>query len=381
MSADLVVFGEDWGAHASSSQHLVRRLAQSRRVMWINSIGMRRPRLDARDLHRAFGKAVAMLRRSQSGDSGPAAAAQPAHPEGLSVHSVMAVPAPGSNAAFAVNRALLRRQVRNLMEARGLSKPVLWTSLPTALPAVGELGERAVVYYCGDDFGALAGVDHAPVLEMERDLVERADLVIVASEALAAKFPSAKTILVPHGADIGMFSRPAAPASELEGLRPCAGFYGSISEWIDIALLAGVAERLSHWNFVLVGPVQTDVAPLARLPNVSFLPPQPHSRLPEFVQHWNVSLIPFRDCAQIRACNPLKLREYMAAGTPIASTDFPALTPYRDIVYVGDGVDGMCSAILSAAKDGGRRPERMRRVAGETWESRAADVGAAIDAL
>ena len=33
MTADLVVFGEDWGAHPSSTQHLVRRLIGDRRFL------------------------------------------------------------------------------------------------------------------------------------------------------------------------------------------------------------------------------------------------------------------------------------------------------------------------------------------------------------
>ena len=39
MTRDLVVFGEDFGRHPSSTEHLIRRIAADRRVLWINSIG------------------------------------------------------------------------------------------------------------------------------------------------------------------------------------------------------------------------------------------------------------------------------------------------------------------------------------------------------
>ena len=53
---DLIVFGEDWGALPSSTQHIVRHLAKSRRVIWVNSIGLRRPVLSWHDIKRAFNK-------------------------------------------------------------------------------------------------------------------------------------------------------------------------------------------------------------------------------------------------------------------------------------------------------------------------------------
>ncbi|MCV6005488.1 hypothetical protein OFO99_39220, partial [Escherichia coli] len=78
---------------------------------------------------------------------------------------------------------------------------ILWLSLPTAVDAIGTVGERAVVYYCGDDFASLVGVDHGPVSRLEAELAARADLILAASPALRAKFPPGKTALVPHGVD------------------------------------------------------------------------------------------------------------------------------------------------------------------------------------
>jgi glycosyltransferase involved in cell wall biosynthesis len=73
--------------------------------------------------------------------------------------------------------------------------------------------------------------------------------------------------------------------------------------------------------------------------------------------------------------NPLKLREYLAAGTPIVSTDFPALDGYRDLVEVAETPDAFVAAMLRAREEGRRREhDRLRRVAAETWEARAQQV-------
>ena len=188
--ADLVVFGEDWGRHPTSTQHLVRCLAKGRRVLWINSIGMRRPRFDRRDLARIATKATDLISRPAAQTTASTDADTKQLPPNFYVLAPTAVPWPASNIAFHLNRTLLARQVNRALHARNMSRPILWTSLPSALPAVGTLGERAVVYYCGDDFGSLVGVDHKPILDMERRLVDKADLILAASDVLASRFPA-----------------------------------------------------------------------------------------------------------------------------------------------------------------------------------------------
>jgi hypothetical protein len=52
VSADLIMFGEDWGALPSSTQHFAHELVADRKILWVNSIGLRRPRLNRHDLLR-----------------------------------------------------------------------------------------------------------------------------------------------------------------------------------------------------------------------------------------------------------------------------------------------------------------------------------------
>ncbi|MGU3495220.1 glycosyltransferase [Xanthobacteraceae bacterium A53D] len=382
MTADLVVFGEDWGSHPSSTQHLVGRLARDRRVLWVNSIGLRRPRLNAQDFGRIVRKLKAMAGRGAAAPTTAAPVSPTATGHGAGPARVLApfaIPWPGSALAEAANRRLIGRQVRAAMAETGISRPILWASLPSAVSVVGALGERALVYYCGDDFGALSGVDHAPVLEMEARLAAKADLIVVVSEALAARFPGRNVLLLPHGVDGALFSTPAPRPADLPP-GPVAGFYGSISDWLDIPMLVRAAKDMPDWQFVFVGPIRTDVAPLEALGNVRFLGPRPHDVLPAYVQHWDVSLIPFLDTPQIRACNPLKLREYLASGTPIAATRFPALTPYEAQVSCIDPGGDLALAIRAAADDA-RTAERQAAVAAEGWDARAAVLSAALAKL
>ncbi|MCA9057884.1 MAG: hypothetical protein KDA85_05275, partial [Planctomycetaceae bacterium] len=64
----LLVFSDDWGRHASSCQHLIRRLLPRYDVTWVNTIGTRAPRLDLATLRRVLEKLRQWSRKRQSTD-------------------------------------------------------------------------------------------------------------------------------------------------------------------------------------------------------------------------------------------------------------------------------------------------------------------------
>ncbi len=372
---DLIVFGEDWGAHPSSTQHLVKRLAKNRNVLWINSIGLRKPRLNGSDFRRLIMKLVALV---DSGES----------PKGFEQTGLVeivqprAIPFPGNKWVRVVNKILLTRLIKPKIISAKLRNPVLWISLPTAVDVIGELGESAVVYYCGDDFGALAGVDHVPVLQLEKELAQKADLILAASSVIANKFNTTRTRVIPHGVDFELFSNAAPRAIDLPANGPVAGFYGSLADWLDIDLICETARRLPHWTFVLIGSVSTDISKLKEVSNIRLLGPRKHKDLPGYSQHWNVSFLPFRKTRQIWACNPLKLREYLAAGRPIISTEFPALDGYRDLISTVKTADEFSQALNDSLSDNAsKRDDRRARVRNESWASRAQTVAQLIDSL
>lgn len=363
---DLIVFGEDWGAHPSSTMHLVSHLPGENRVLWANSIGLRRPRLTVSDIGRAFRKLRAAFRPKPPKQATPAP---------FPVIQPLVLPMATSTIGRALNRALLARKLAPAARAAGLANPALWLSLPSAIDAVGALDESAVIYYAGDDFGALAGVDHETCLAMEAELAARADLILAASPTIAARFPAAKTHVLPHGVDLGLFGQPAPRPADLPDGK-VAGYYGTLASWLDFPLIAATARLLPDWRFVFIGPTGSDVTPedlalLTAEPNITLLGPRPHAALPGYARNWTAGLIPFRDNAQIRASNPLKLREYLAAGRPVVATPFPALQPYAEHIAVETTAAGFARALEASLTDT-HTAARQARVAGESWAARAA---------
>lgn len=380
MKHDLIVFAEDWGGLPSSTQHLIKQLAKTRTVVWINSIGLRQPTLNLRDIKRLWHK----LSASKEEDS-QYPQQKTTENEHFFVINPRTLPAPQSRLARYIAQQLLLLQIKPILKKAQLHSPILWTSLPTAVDFIGCFQEVAVVYYCGDDFSGLAGVDHKTVEKREKELVTKADLIMVASKKLIRKFPYRDVQLLTHGVDYSLFSQPTERATDLpnDG-RHIAGFYGSISAWLDIKLLLETIQKMPDWHFVFIGNIVIDISRINRLENVTFLGKRSHQQLPSYSQHWTASLLPFVNNVQIRACNPLKLKEYLAAGKPIISTYFPAIETYRGLIQIANNSDAMVEA-LNASVHLQELPyftNTLRNtVVNTSWESRAELVSQWLDEL
>jgi len=376
MTLDLVMFGEDWGGWPSSTQHLARALLKGGdRILWVNSLGLRRPR---------WSDAARVMTKLRAGWRGRAAPRllHGLQPQGIIAPLAPPVPRKGFEAALAGQ--LLARSLRRGLARTGLSaRPILWTSLPTAGPVLDRLPTAATVYYCCDDFGALEGVDHADVLRHEAELAARVDLILATSPELAAKFPAAKTRLVPHGVDTDLFMTPQDRPPDVPQDRPTMGFYGSLAGWVDWDWLMALARLLPDWEIQLIGPAKAEsaekLAQLARYDNIRLLGPRAHGELPAYLHAWTAALLPFRDLPQIHACNPLKLREYLAAGVPTVATPFPAAQAYAPELKTAATVLEAAAYLRGLqerdpAEIRQERAARQQRVIGESWAARAATI-------
>ncbi len=344
MVHDLIVFGEDWGALPSSTQHLISHLAKQRRVVWVNSIGLRRPVFNINDIKRIFTKIFNSLFKSVSRESSHTYLPH----NNFYIVNPYTLPAPSSRFARWIASQLLIFQILPVVKKANLTSPILWISLPTAVDVAGKLGDSALVYYCGDDFSALAGVDHKTVSKCEKELARRANIILSSSEKLARKFPPVRSYFLPHGVDYSLFSQPSPRATDMpDDGRPVAGFYGSISEWLDIDMLQETIKKMPDWHFIFIGKPVIDIKKLKVFSNVYFLGERAHWQLPSYSQHWTASLLPFVNNAQIQSCNPLKLMEYLAAGRPVISTNFPAIEPYRGLIQTINNSHEMIEALRS----------------------------------
>ncbi|MCI0456540.1 MAG: glycosyltransferase, partial [Gemmataceae bacterium] len=319
---DFVILSDDWDGLPTSAIHLFRRLARHNRVFWFNTVGRlpRFSRADAAKVLRTVGSWVHLRRK----------ATPVTEVVQTGVHVVTPVMVPWFKPLVRrFNRFSLLRRYRKLARRHDIVDPIVLTTFPYAVDFVKAVPAAGRFYYCVDDFLDYPGVNHRDWARMEAELLDCVDGLIVTSRYLARKRTGDGPLLhLPHGVDFDHFQvdPAAAPVPELEALpRPIVGFFGLISSWVDLGLIADLSERFPQVSFVLLGRSEVSLEPLAGRPNVHCLGFVPYADLPRYARYFDVGLIPFVLNQLTRAVNPVKLMEYLALGLPVLSTRLPEL--------------------------------------------------------
>jgi len=366
---DIVCFSHDWSGDPLSKTHFMRLLARDNRILWVNSIGYRMPTASKADVSRAFEK----LRAATA----PIREVEP----NIFVLNPLVIPAYGKPSIRSLNRHLLRFQVRRAMARLGFRRPINWVFNPAAALIAGALGEDTLIYQCVDEYTALAGVASESLAAMERGLLKRADLVMVSADLLyQSKAPqNPRTFLIRHGVDYEHFRKALDPETKVpESIahlpRPILGFFGLISaDWVDVELTARVASHFSGGSMVLLGKVATDVSVLERLPNVHLLGRVPYADLPAYSKGFDVALIPFVISELTLNANPLKAREYLAAGLPVVSTALPEVEILGQCRIAADS-DAFVREVEAALANPGPTVARSETMRSESWAARLDEI-------
>lgn len=382
MPAGIIAFAKDWNEDPTSNHHVLRELAKTRRVLWLNSLATRTPRLSsARDLGKIRRKLGEFVR-------GPVRVEND-----LWVFTPLVLPLPHLAAARAANRLALRATIRALRLGLGLSRFHLWTFLPNVPDYVGVLGEELSVYYCVDEWSMFSYLDRERTVDLERRLLGKVDAVFAINHALAdaKRAVNPATFVSPHGVDVELFGRalrddtavPADLAAIAAGGKPVVGFYGTLQDWVDLELVEEVARARPDWAIVLIGQIMVDVERLRGLPNVHLLGRRTHAELPAYCKGFDVGIIPYRRQERMEFVNPIKLREYLAAGLPVVSTSVPEVVRYGERCAIADTAPDFVKAIEAALGSGSREARRQRAaaMANESWSARVAEVARTIERI
>jgi glycosyltransferase involved in cell wall biosynthesis len=369
----------DWDTPLPTNQHhLMGRLAERNNVLFVESLGLRQPRLARADLRR-------IARRLRLGFGPPRAR------NGVWVLSPLVLPFHRLGLVRRLNGWLLPRLVRRATRRLGIGRPILWGYVPQAEALLDVLGPERVVYHCVDDIAVQKGIDAASFHAAERRFAARADLVIASAPSLAERMRglSSHVLEAPNVADTPLFASaldpgPADPA--LDPLpRPRIVFHGAITAAkLDFALLAGLARLRPEWSLVLAGPLDmgtpgTDPSVLTREPNVHLIGPRRHEELPLVLRGADAALIPYAVNPLTSSVFPMKVYEYLAAGLPVVSTPLPALAGVEAIAFADDAAGTVAALERELAGDSPeRRRERSSAAAGHSWEARIEQIEAAL---
>ncbi|MGY1796322.1 glycosyltransferase [Geodermatophilus sp. SYSU D00525] len=373
----LVFAGLDWWYHnrAHADFQLAFRLAEERRVLLVNGIGMRVPWPG-----RTSGVAGRLGRKLRSVLRG---VRQPlADVPGFHVYSPLSVPAYGSRLGRALNTRLVRWQVRAVLWWLRMPAPSVLLSPPTAWSVVRGLPRRRVLVNRSDKLSAWSEVDTGHIRALEEESLREADAVLYVAHSLMAEdapLAGERAVFLDHGVDAAWFDDAGGePPPELQRVPgPRVGFVGTMRDHtVDLELLRRVAVELPDVSLVVVGPVFMDLDGLDELPNVHLVGARPHAEVPRWCAGLDVALMPWLDNEWIRACNPIKMKEYLALGLRTVTTDFPEARRYADVLDIARSADEFVDLVRAAVADPrpGDAAQRRAAVAGDTWDARTAEL-------
>lgn len=312
--------------------------------------------------------------------------------ENLYVITPLVIPFHGSKLVEEINKNLLLIQIRTHQKKLKLVEPILWTFAPHIESILGMFGEKLTIYYITDDFTQFTGHPARAIAKMEDKLINKSDVVIASAKRLVEKKSrnGKKIELVSHGVNHQHFAKALTMTSndwplDIKKIKhPIIGFYGEINDWLDLRMLADSANKRPDWSFVLLGRIAVevgDIGDITGLPNIYYLGQKDFKDLPGYCAAFDVALIPMKLNELTLNVNPLKLREYLAAGVPVVSAPLPEVLPYGDVVKFAKTSEELIAAVEEILKQDSRKlaPVLSRRVADEDWDAKVEEISKIIE--
>lgn len=373
----IVAFTKDWDDVPTCTTHILREMGKYMPVLWVNSIGTRKPDLrHPSHIKRIIKRLLRGFKRAELKENQ------------LRVLSPLLIPKAQSGIGLWLNRKLFAIQAGRELRDMGAGDIEYWCFVPNAvdLLPVKVIADINVIYYCVDDWTKFHYLDTEWIKQKEYDLLMRADIVFAVSHFLVSKLEQitdSKVFYMPHGVEYNKFSQAlsitALPKDIKDISKPVIGFYGNIYPWVNLKLLLEIALRRTDWNFIMIGGVFSDVSMFDNIDNVYFLGRKEHDELPQYCAAFDVSIILYdMSNSRMESVSPVKTRELLAAGVPVVAATVPELLYFGDDVLIAESVAEWIAAIKKQllrednrnisdkvrGDDWGMRVEKIREIIG-----------------
>lgn len=259
----------------------------------------------------------------------------------VSLTPYITLPSFGGRLPFlkSVNRALSILQMKAVL-AR-VKPEIIWLSFPDQIDMVPEGFKGCVIYDCMDDHAALNQRDEnrLSIVQKEKKLLERADLVFASSENLIRKIclhdPALKEriVLLRNGYNSAWekCQQEQTVSTEKDDTYR-VGYIGTVGRWFDFELLKKSLQEDVHVVYHLYGPVEQGVQ-IPQDERIVWHGVVEHDAICRIAQDLDALMMPFMLNDIVRSVDPVKLYEYIYLNKNIICVRYPEIERFSPFVF------------------------------------------------
>ena len=374
----------DWSTHWQIHHQLVNSIVLSGdKVLFVENTGVRSPQI------KDFGRILERVKARLSSIHGFKDVES-----SVTVFTPVFIPYPYNKLSIFLNTLLISRSIRRWIKVVKFYEPICISFLPT--PAVQEIirniDPSLKIYYCADDMSRSLS-NPRKLNKYENRFFKDVDLVFTTSHKMYKKAlqVSDSVYNVPAGIDSSKFPPKNAltiPSDIGEIARPIIGYIGAISDVFDKELTIKLANSMPSINIVLVGPKFTNIDTLKNIKNITILGERPHDLMPNYINNFDIALIPYIVNEAADSVYSCKLNEYLSLGKIVLSTNLQEIRifnkQYNCPINIGvnteDFIQKAKELVETLTEDTEEnRTQRIKIAKENTWDERFSKISAVIN--
>lgn len=383
-SKDYILFSTaDWDApYWTNKQHTAHHLALlGCRILYIESIGLRAPTLNKKDVRRIWNRLKRGLKHPYEVE------------KNIWVLSPFAIPFKQHWPIIRiVNQGWLNLRIRFFILTHQFNRPIIWSYHPFIQQAIKGFLRSALIYHCVDDLSAVPGINAKEFNAEEEQFLFKCDTVFVTSLTLKEKclHHNKNVHYFANVVDIDHFNKTASThllPSDLATI-PCPriAYIGVLSDFkIDFDLIYQAICARPELNWVFIGDEREGqnndyITKLKPRSNVYFIGYKSYHQLPEYLRGIDVGILPTLLNDYTKSMFPMKYFEYLAAGVPVVSTALDFTKEHQAGLKIVHNTKEFVDAIDAQIKRGKLNEKEILDYVGDnTWAARLKKMNTIIE--
>jgi len=247
---------------------------------------------------------------------------------------------------------------------------ILWSYYPFAAPYWDNMGQKMTVFDAVDNWllhSSYAKYQNRLKADYEK-IKNETDLIFVVSKNLTNFFDDQPNVYwIPNGVDNKHYNKKFALLNrDISDIpKPIIGYIGVVQDKVDFKLLEYLADKNPDKSLVIVGPVWAEQEKakeeLSLRKNVYFLGYKKYNEAPQYIQQFDVGIIPHKTAGFSATTNPMKMYEYLSCGKPVVATNNIGTENVEDIISIAKDYESFNTLVNEAVNNNSLEEQAKRK--------------------